>query len=314
MSPLADGLADYLALRRALGTELRRPAGLLRGFVAFAAGEGASVVTTELALRWAQASDGATPATCAARLGHVRRFARYLSATEPRTEVPPEGLLPARYRRHPPYLYRDEEVARLVRAAARLASPGGLRASTYATLFGLLAVTGLRVSEALALERDDVDLDAGVLSVRRAKFGKSRLVPLHPSTRRALRRYAAQRDRCVARPTCAAFFLSECGSRITEWSARYTFALVSREVGLRAPTQGGRHGRGPRLHDLRHRLAAATLVRWYREGRDVERELPRLSTYLGHSHVADTYWYIEAVPELLGLAAERATRASEERR
>lgn len=313
MSALADVLADYLALRRALGTELRRPAGLLRGFVAFAAAEGASVVTTELALRWAQAPTAATPATCAARLGHVRRFARWLAATEPRTEVPPEGLLPARYRRQPPYLYRDEEVARLVRAAARLPSPAGLRARTYATLFGLLAVSGLRVSEALALEREDVDLDGGVLRVRRAKFGKSRLVPLHPSTRRALRRYVRQRDRCVPRPTSAAFFVSERGTRITEWSARYTFALVSRGVGLRAPTQGGRHGRGPRLHDLRHRLAAATLVRWYREGRDVERELPRLSTYLGHTHVADTYWYIEAVPELLALATERMSRAGEER-
>ena len=312
MSALAAALTDYLALRRSLGTELRGPALLLRRFVEFADREGATVITTELALRWARAPRAATPATWAARLGHVRRFARWLSAAEPRTEVPPAGLLVARYRRHPPYVYRDEEVAALVGEAARLPSPLGLRGPTYATLFGLLAVTGLRVSEALALDRDDVDLRGGLLAVRRGKFGKARFVPVHPTTRRALARYARQRDRGLPRPASAAFFLSERGIRVTEWSARYTFAVVSRAVGLRAPTRDGRHGHGPRLHDLRHRLAAATLVRWYREGHDVERELPRLATYLGHAHVADTYWYIEAVPELLALAAERSAGPRED--
>ena len=313
MSALATALDDYLALRRGLGTKLREPAGLLRRFVEFADREGATVVTTELALRWARAPLAATPATHAARLGHVRRFARWLSATEPRTEVPPAGLLPARYRRRPPYVYRDSEVARLVAAAARLPSPTGLRGPTYATLFGLLAATGLRLSEALALDRDDIDIARGLLMVRHGKFGKARFVPVHPTTGRALQCYERQRDRHLPRRVSGAFFLSERGTRITEWSARYTFAVVSRTVGLRAPTRGGRHGRGPRLHDLRHHLAAATLVRWYREGRDVERELPKLSTYLGHAHVADTYWYIEAVPELLQLATERVTRSGEGR-
>ena len=242
----------------------------------------------------------------------MRRFARWLAATDPRTEVPPAGLLPARYRRCPPYLYRDEEVAALVEAAARLRSPRGLRGPTYATLFGLLAVTGLRVSEALALDRDDVDLGNGLLAVRRGKFGKARFVPVHPTTARALAHDAQGRDHALPPTASAAFFVSERGTRLTACSARYTFAVVSRAVGLRAPTRDGRHGRGPRLHDLRHRLAAATLVRWYREGRDVERELPRLSTYLGHAHVADTYWYIEAVPELLALAAERAAGPRED--
>jgi len=312
MSALRDALDTYLALRRGLGTELLRPARLLRRFVEFLDGEGAAVVTTELALRWATAPANATPATRASRLDDVRRFASWLSATEPRTEVPPRGLLPDRYRRRPPYVYSDEEIERIVRAAAQLRSASGLRAQTYATLFGLLAATGLRLSEALTLDRDDVDLHAGVLAVRRTKFGKSRFVPVHDSTRRALRRYAQKRDDLVSRPASPAFLLSERGTRVTQCSARYNFVVVSRAIGLRPPARGHHHGRGPRLHDMRHRLAARTLVRWYREGRDVERELPKLSTYLGHVHVADTYWYIEAVPELLQLATERATRPRRE--
>jgi site-specific recombinase XerD len=307
MSTLRDALETYLALRRELGTELVRPAGYLRRFVEFLDREGAAVVTTELALRWATAPANVSPATAASRLNDVRRFACWLSATDPRTEVPPRGLLPDRYRRQPPYVYSDEEIECIVRAAAQLRSPSGLRAQSYATLFGLLAATGLRLSEALCLDRDDVDLHAGVLAVRRTKFGKSRFVPLHDSTRRALRRYAHKRDHLVPRPASQAFLLSERGTRVTPCSARYNFAVVSRAIGLRPPARGHRHGHGPRLHDMRHRLAVRTIIRWYREGRDVERELPKLATYLGHVHVTDTYWYIEAVPELLQLATERAT-------
>jgi len=314
MTALRESLETYLALRRGLGTELLRPGGYLRRFVEFLDREGAAVITTELALRWATAPCNATPATCASRLDDVRRFAAWQSATDPRTEVPPRGLLPERYRRRPPYIYSDEEVARIVREAARLPSALGLRAHTYATLFGLLAATGLRLGEAVALDRDDVDLRAGILAVRRAKFGKSRFVPLHESARRALREHAQQRDLLLPRPASPAFLLSERGTRVTQCSARYNFAVVSRTIGLRPPARGHRHGRGPRLHDMRHRLAARTLVRWYREGRDVERELPKLSTYLGHVHVADTYWYIEAVPELLQLATERATGLRKEAR
>jgi integrase/recombinase XerD len=312
MSTLREALATYLSLRRGLGSELRGPGAYLRRFVEFLEGEGAPAITTELALRWATARPDATPATWALRLADARRFAAWLSATDARTEVPPLGLLPHRYRRRAPYVYRDEEIARLLDAAAQLPSSSGLRAQTYATLFGVLATTGLRLGEAIALDRDDVDLRAGVLTIRRAKFGKSRFVPVHDSARTALQRYAQQRDRRVPHPASPAFFLSERGVRVTQCSARYTFAVVSRGVGLRPPTVRRRHGRGPRLHDMRHRLAAKTLIRWYQEGRDVERELPKLSTYLGHVHVADTYWYIEAVPELLRLATERATRPQED--
>ena len=306
MNPLRESLEEYLALRRGLGAELRGPGASLHRFVDFLEREGTGVVTTELALHWATVSAKATSATWVRRLGDVRRFASWLSATDPRTEVPPRGLLPHRYRRRPPYIYTDEQIERIVLEARRLPSPSGLRGHTYATLFGLLAATGLRVSEALALDRDDVDLGAAMLFVRRAKFGKSRFVPNHDSTRRALRRYAQQRDLLLPRPASPAFLLSERGTRVKQGSANYNFAVVSRAVGLRLPTSGYRHGRGPRLHDMRHRLAVKTLLRWYREGRDVERELPKLSAYLGHVHVADTYWYLEAVPELLQLATERA--------
>ncbi|MFC1707278.1 tyrosine-type recombinase/integrase [Planctomycetota bacterium] len=312
MSTLHDAVESYLALRRGLGSELRDAGIHLRHFLEFLRREGATAFTTELALRWATEPAGVTPATWARRLADVRRFLAWQSTIDPRTEVPPRGLLTERYRRRPPYIYSDEEVESIVWEAARLPSPSGLRGRTYSTLFGLLAATGLRHSEALALDRDDVDLRAGVLAVRCAKFGKSRFVPVHDSTRKALRQYARRRDRCLPRPLSPAFLLSERGTRLTQCTVRYNFVIVSRAVGLRPPGPRRHYGYGPRLHDMRHRVAVKTLIRWYREGRHVERELPRLSTYLGHVHVADTYWYLEAVPELLQLATERAAIQREE--
>ena len=307
MNPIRHALETYLALRRRLGTQMSGPEGRLRHFLEFLEREESTTITTELALRWATAAAAASSATWAQRLGDVRRFAAWLSSTDCRVEIPPHGLLPERYRRRPPYIYSDEELLRIIRTAARLHSESGLRARTYATLFGLLACTGLRLGEALALDRDDVDLREGIITVRRAKFGKSRLVPIHETTRRALRRYARTRDTLVPHPASSAFLLSERGMRLTHSIAEHTFVVVLRAIGLRSRGPGRRRGHGPRLHDMRHRFAAKTLVRWYSEGRDVARELPKLSTYLGHVHVADTYWYIEAVPELLGLAIERAT-------
>jgi integrase/recombinase XerD len=304
MSTLRQAAEQYLQLRRDLGYKLRETGRRLEDFVAFAEREGASHVTTDLALRWAQQPAGVQPATWASRLRIVRRFALWLSAADRHTEVPPPGLLPGRYLRKRPYIYSDAEIRDLIRAAGQLASAAGLKGRTYATIFGLLAVTGMRVSEVVALDREDVDLDEGILRIRRTKFGKSRLVAVHDSTRQVLAEYARERDRIVRRPAAPAFFLSEGGDRVTACAARFNFAKVSREVGLRAPT-AGRHGRGPRLHDMRHRFAVCTLLRWYRAGLDVEREIPKLATYLGHVHVNETYWYIEAVPELLELAARR---------
>lgn len=303
MSDLRQALEDYISIRRSLGFDLQRPAGALRNFVSFLQTEGASYITAELALRWAKQSANAQPATWACRLGIVRRFATWHRAADPRTEVPSGELLPHRYQRKPPYIYNDAEIERIVCATEQLPSSRGLRAITYSTCFQLLAVTGMRVSEALALDDKDVDLEQGLLTIRRTKFGKSRLLPVHASTTDALRSYIEHRDGILPKSATQGFFVSERGTRITGSSARYTFAKVSQKIGLRAGAPG--HGCGPRLHDMRHRFAAQALVGWYRAGLDVERELPKLATYLGHVHINETYWYIEAVPELLQLATER---------
>ena len=303
MKRLEQALNHYLRIRRSLGYRLRKPEGLLRNFVAFLQTKRAPYITRQLALRWATLPAKAQPATWAERLGIIRRFAIWHSATEPQTEIPPAGLLPHRYRRKPPHIYSDQEIDKVLRGSQQLPSPNGLRARTYTTLFGLLVATGMRVNEALGLDRGDVDLERGILHIRRTKFGKSRYVPVHTSTVKALKKYTQVRDRLFPAPLIPAFFISEKGSRITEWMARYTFAKISQRIGLRASANG--HGHGPRLHDMRHRFAARTLIHWYRAGVDVERELPKLSTYLGHVHVNDTYWYLEAVPELLQLATDR---------
>jgi integrase len=241
------------------------------------------------------------PATWARRLSFVRGFARHWRATDPRTEVPPPGLLPFRSRRARPHLYTSAEIQRLL-AAAQALPP--LRGPTYACLFGLLAVSGLRIGEALALTPADVDLHAGLLHIHQAKFGKSRLVPVHPSTQRALRTYAQQRAAWLARRPAPTFFVSDRGNHLARAVVRRVFTALCRAIGLRAPTAS----RGPRLHDFRHRFAVETLLRWYRAGDDAERRLPVLATYLGHAHVTDTYWYLSACPELLGLARLRLER------
>lgn len=305
MSPLRTALEDYLALRRSLGFRLRLAGRLLERFVNFADRQGAEFITCELALQWATAPADVQPAQWANRLSMVRRFAQHHLATEPRTEVPSADLLPYRYRRQAPYIYSDAEVRSLLRATAELPSAHGLRAATYTTLFGLYASTGLRTNEALRLDRDDVDLAQGLLRVSDSKFSKSRCIPVHNSTQHALAQYAAQRDRLCPKPNTPGFFVSECGTRISEWSLRYTFVKVSHQIGLRAAAQA----HGPRIHDFRHRFAVNTLRDWYRTGVDVERHLPRLSTYLGHVHVTDTYWYLSATPELMQLANQQLERS-----
>jgi integrase/recombinase XerD len=305
MSSLRTALDEYLGARRALGHKLILTGRLLRRFVDFAEHAHADYITTELALKWATQPAHAQPSQWANRLGMVRRFARYCYANDPRTMVPPSDLLPHRYRRVAPYIYSDEQIIHLLKAARRLPSTIGLRPHTYATLFGLYVATGLRANEALCLRREDVDLANGVLTIRDSKFGKTRFVPVHLSTRRALERYAKLRDHLCRTPASPHFFLSDHGTRVTYDMLRWTFVKVSHEIGLRAP--GDSHG--PRLHGFRHRLAINTLLKWYRGGIDVERRLPALATYLGHAHITDTHWYLTATPQLLRHALRRVVRS-----
>jgi integrase/recombinase XerD len=308
MSTLVKELDRYLAIRRSLGYDLSTSARVLRRFVAFAHSQGARYITTDLFLAWQAEFGQANQHTRSARLGMVRQFALWLSGINPRNEVPPKALIPGRYRRARPYIYSEREIVGIVEEAARLRSTNGIRALTFATLFGLIAVAGLRVSEAIALDDSDVDLENGVLTVRRGKSGKARIVPLTQSATNRLAAYARERDRFLGHAP-RSFFVSDTGNRPDDCSARYNFATVCQRIGMRAPQKFDKHGRGPRIHDLRHTFAARTMVNWYRTGKDPEREMIKLSTYLGHTEPEHTYWYIEAVPELLELASKRAARA-----
>lgn len=304
MSAIRDSLVQYVAVRRALGAKFYEPALALDHFVDLLEREGTEFITTDLALRWAMEPKLAQRATWGRRLSHVRGFATWLSAVDTRNEVPPKRLLDARRRRNSPHIYTDREIDLLMAEAARLPSHTGVRAQTYSTLIGLLVATGLRPSEAIGLDRSDVDLVNGILSIRESKFGKSRFVPIDESTRVALERYAQCRDRLCTLRLSEAFLIGERGMRLKGCSARRTFANMSFAIGLRVATEHRRSGHGPRLQDFRHSFATARLVEWYRAGLDVTRELPKLATYLGHVDVGLTYWYIEAVPELLQLAAK----------
>ena len=299
MTALRSALTDYLQLRRALGFRLEKLDHLLSGFVAYADAQGAGHITTELALAWAAQPADADPYWHATRLAAVRVFARHLQAADPRTEIPPAGLLPGRGRRAEPYLYSAADITALMTAAAAIGPP--VRAATYQTLIGLLAVTGMRVGEAIGLDRCDAGLGGGVITVRSGKFGKSRQIPLHPSTVTALEDYARMRDENIPRPGTPAFFVSLAGTRLIYKNVHFTYHQLTRAAGLLPRSARCR----PRIHDLRHSFAVATLICWYRDGGDVAARLPLLSTYLGHIDPAGTYWYLEAAPELLTLAAAR---------
>lgn len=305
MSALHDALTEYLATRRALGTQLMWPESSLRGFVDFVEAEGTQIVTTELALRWALKSVGVQRATHARRLAIVRGFAGWLQATDTRTQVPPQGILPARSRRPAPHIYTDSEIANLMAATDHLRSASGLRVTTFKTLIGLLVATGLRPGEALRLDVGDVDLVSGILTIRESKFGKSRFVPLDESVRVALANYGTFRDTVLPRRKTPAFLVTERASRLGGDAVRRTFANLCKAVGLRPMGHPRRVGHGPRLQDMRHSFATRRLIAWYRARLDVERLMPRLATYLGHCSTVETYWYIQAVPELLQLATER---------
>lgn len=308
MNTLRQAVQEYLTLRRSLGFKLRDAGKLLQAFAKFMEEYRAPYITTKLALTWAQQRSTVQPAEWARRLSVVRTFARHRSATDPRTQIPPEGLLPYRPKRARPYLYSTREIRCLLRAALALPARGGLRPWTYHCLFGLLSVTGMRIGEARNLELQDVDLRTGVLTIWSGKFAKSRLIPIHASTRRVLADYLARRDRrWAARPVSSHVFLSNWGNQLDGGEIHRTFYALSRQIGLRDRSDSY----GPRIHDLRHRFAVMALLRWYRSNEDVERKLPFLSAYLGHVHVSDTYWYLSAWPELMREAMSRLERCWE---
>jgi integrase/recombinase XerD len=301
MNAWPKAIRDYLAVRRSLGFKLDRAGTELADFGRFLHRRAADHVTVPLAMKWAR-SQSIGLQHSAQRLSFVRGFARYRRAMDPRTEIPPIGLLPFRPRRARPYLYSDREIHDLLAAALRLSPDDALRRWVFRTLYGLLAVSGLRVGEAMQLRLGDVDLQAGVLTIRGAKFGQARLVPLHVSTKHALRAYRSRRDRYfTGRQASDYFFASKRGNRLVGSEVRRVFYILSRQIGLR----GLAASHGPRLHDFRHRFAVETLIRWYRNGVDPERHIQILSTYLGHIHVADTYWYLTACPALMASAMER---------
>lgn len=307
MTALADHLDGYLALRRSLGYKLRRPGQMLRGFVSYLEAAGAATVTTEHALAWATEPASADPAYWRARLAAARGFARYLAPLVPGTEVPPPGLLPGPHsRRAVPYLYSPAEVTALMTAAAGIRTP--LRAATYQTLIGLLAATGMRVGEAIGLDHADLAARQGLLTIRSGKFGKSRQLPLHASVAQALAGYADLRDSNRRRPATPAFFVSVTGNRLIYNNVHFTFRQLTRAAGLRPRSAACR----PRIHDLRHTFAVATLARWHADGGDVAARLPLLSTWLGHADPAGTYWYLTGTPELMALAAARLDASTRE--
>lgn len=304
MKSLARHLQNYLALRRSLGFKMRQADCLLRQFIRFADEQRASHLTTPLAVCWATQPTEALPVTLAGRYQILRHFALYLSTLDARTEIPPAGLLVYRKRRTPPYFYTDQQVVQLVRTARRLPSAEGLKGPTLSTLLGLVAVTGMRIGEAVALNRQDADLSQGLLTVQHPKGDRVRLIPVHASTCIMLRRFVRLRNRVCPHPRSPSFFVTETGERLNDNWVRIWFANVSRQIGLRGPTDR----RGPRIHDLRHRFAIKAMLKWYRTGEDVETHLPELAMYLGHQHVSGTYWYLSATPELLQEATRRWQR------
>jgi integrase/recombinase XerD len=306
MTQLLQTVTEYLELRRALGFKLEREGTLLPDFAAWIDAEGDGHISNELTVRWATREFQASQGSGSRRLGMVRLFAQYYGCIDPLTEVPSSDLLPYKQQRQTPYIYSDEDVAALLAAAERIRSP--FLALTHVTLLGLLSITGMRVGEALALHRDDVEWETSALVVRKAKFGKSRMVPLHPTTVVALREYSQERDRRWPTPRSPSFFVSTCGKRPFYSNVHLVFLRLLDRSGLADRTIPRR----PRIHDLRHTFAVKTILGWYRAGVDVEARIPQLSTYLGHVNPSQTYWYLTATPELLGRAAQRLERWLEE--
>lgn len=306
--PLANNLADYLSLRRALGYRLTRPEKLLGQFLKHLHDAGLEHVTVDSALDWAQlpvSRDGSNwPAY---RLSVVRGFATYLHGLDPAHEVLVTDLLPTRSQRSVPYLYSQSQITALIAATRSLRAP--LRQATFATLIGLLAVTGMRIGEAIALDRSDVDLDGGLLLIRHGKFDKARELALHPSTVTALTEYQRLRNHEAPATGASAFFVSLAGTRLIYCNVHHAFHRMVAIAGIAPKSAQCR----PRIHDLRHTFAVETMMQAYAAGEDGQKQLTLLSTWLGHVHPGSTYWYLSASPELMALAGQRLEAHLEDR-
>lgn len=289
---------DYLAMRRSLGYKLHGDGRMLLAFADRLDQAGQTTVTVSAALDWATEPKDASRAHWVRRLGVVRVFARHLHMLDPNCQIPPTDLLPAPSHRPTPYIYTSEEVAALIHGAETIAAP--MPSATCHAVISLIAASGLRLGETLGLDRADVDLDAAMLTAV-GKNQQTRLVPLHPTTAAMLARYSARRDLLCRSAASASFFLTTTGHRPLQGGLQQTFAKLLVQAEIQAPP--GR--RRPRIHDLRHTFAVNTLIGWYRSGVDVQACMPLLSTFLGHSGPEATYWYLQATPELLALAAQR---------
>ena len=306
MIDLSAAVTDYLDLRRALGHKMEMAQRLLGQFHAYFEQVGAAHLTTDIAVAWAISPAGASAGWWNQRLGVLRGFAAWLQTLDPDTEVPPPDILTGRFRRAVPYLYSDAEITAMMTATRSLPLP--LQRHTYETLIGLLAVSALRVGEAIRLDRDDVCFRSGILQVRNSKFGKSRQIPLHPSTVEALGRYARHRDQLCPAPRSESFFVSTVGTRLRYSVVHPTFKKLARAAGLRPRSELCR----PRIHDLRHSFPVRALVDCYASAGDVQALLPLLSTWMGHGDPTSTYWYLSAAPELLDLVSRRLEDAVED--
>lgn len=301
MSSLHQAVEDYLRIRRALGFKLENAGRLLPQFLDYLESTGAETITTEHAVRWATLPNAANPVWWGVRLTVVRGFARYLQTIDPAAELPPSGVLPPAVggRRPRPYVYSQTEIVALMAAAGSWRPR--LSAATMQTLIGLLAVTGMRIGEAIRMERSDLDLEHARLVVRNSKFGKSRQLPLHPTTIDALRAYLRSRDQLHPHVETNALLITATGKRLNRHNVERQFRQLRIQTGLTARPGS----RPPRIHDIRHSFAVHTMLDSYRSGGDPAARVAQLATYLGHADPGASYWYLSAAPELLSLAAAR---------
>jgi integrase len=290
----------YLDERHRAGFALEIPGKLLMGFACFSDERGhRGPITEQLILDWVQGcARRATPFTWARRLQTIRPFARFCFRLAPATYIPEQNLFGRAKRRLTPHIYTNQEITDLLDAAARFPQEGTLRSATYRTLFGLIAATGLRVSEALKLQFADLDLARGVLTVRQTKFAKSRLVPLHPSTAAALSHYAMIRRKAIPAEPNSYFFVGISGTALSKSTVHSAFQRLRKRLGW---TARGSHP-FPRIHDLRHTFICRRVQLWHEQGADIDHAMLALATYVGHAKVSDTYWYLTGVPDLMVVA------------